>query len=101
MYQAQPEGVERLARKIYRSQLIRTENVALFANQRVTPKAGLDSDLVALPGDEPDLDERGITEIFKHPVFAQALLAPRIPVMGRSLDERVVVPDQIIPPVAG
>ena len=51
--------VQRLARKINRSQIIWPVDIALLADQRVPPQPRLNPDLIALPGEKADLDERG------------------------------------------
>src|SRR5262245_3616580 len=78
MPEREPMRVKRLTRELNRAQLFWTVGVTSFADECVTAQARLQPDLIALAGDEPDLEQRGILEGFDHSVGADRFFRPRI-----------------------
>src|SRR5580765_7975217 len=98
MKERQPRRVQRLTREFDGRLVELVIHVALLAHKGVSPKAGLNANLVALPRDQAHLDERGPVEELQHPILADRLRATRIALGGLLLDERVTIPDQPIAP---
>jgi len=65
----------------------------------MTAHCGLDANLVALSGDERDLDERRVGELCHHPVarlrgFAACVMAMRLALpQGRRIPRQDIAPD--------
>ena len=57
MAKAQLPGMQRLTRKVDWPDLVGTVDIALLADQRVASESGLETDLVALAGDETHFDQ--------------------------------------------
>ena len=101
MFERQPVRVERLARKRNRPERVRPVRVALFADQRVASQPRLNADLIPPPRHQPHLDQRRALERLEHRVVADRLLAARIAGVGFLLNQRSVVPHQMVAPGAG
>ena len=101
MTERQPVRVQRLPRKTDRPQMIGTEDVALLADQHVAAQARLEPNLVALPRDEADFDERRVAVRLDDAVFRLGFLAARIARARFLLNQRVLVPHEMIAPGAG
>ena len=98
---AQAMRVQRLPGKIDETQAVRPIHVTLLPHQGVAAQPRLQTDLIPLAGHEPDLDERGVFERLDHSILAPRVFAPRITRMRRLLDERTLIPHEVIAPRAG
>src|SRR5437762_2701607 len=63
-------------------------------------ETGLHTNLMLLPGAEPDFDQRGGGEGLQHPVFTDRVLAAPIVPVALSLHQRPCIPCQAIAPDA-
>src|SRR6476660_2642328 len=81
MPEPEPARVKRLTRELNRPEKIGTVRVPLFTDERVTAEPRLQPNLIAFPGDEPDLDERRALERFDHLVGTDRFLGARIAAM--------------------
>lgn len=98
MNEAEPVGVEGLAAEDDRSQRGGAINVSLFPDERVPPKAGLESNLVALACHERNFDEGRVAKGFEDPIPRHGILPFRVPRMRFLLYERPPIPDQPVTP---
>src|SRR3954447_21719600 len=99
MHDPEAPRMESLPRKLNESNSLRPIHVPLLTHQCVPAQPRLQPDLVPTPRDEADLDERRISpECFDHLVIAAGLAGPRIMRMGLPLNQRVLIPDEMIPP---
>src|SRR5438309_10992642 len=101
MTEGQPERVQRLPGALNRPQRGRPEHVPLLAHERVSAQPRLNSDLIALAGDQPDFDERRVLERLENSVLAHGFLAVWITRMGLLLNERSPIPHELIAPGTG
>src|SRR5262245_57859550 len=67
-------GVKRLPRKRNGPQLVGSEHVASFPDERVAVQARLKSNLIPLAGMQSHFDERGSFKSFYHAVLADCFL---------------------------
>jgi hypothetical protein len=67
--------------------LVRPIRVSLLTNECVTAQARLDADLIPLPGVEPHLDERRVSERLDHTIVRDGLLAAWIARMSLALNQ--------------
>src|SRR5213075_2061333 len=98
MPEPETERVQCLTRKINGPQRLRPEDVPPFADERVPAQAGLDADLVSFPRPQPHFEHRRVAELLDDAVIAHRLRALRIPRVCPFLDQRLAIPDQLIPP---
>ena len=101
MAERETTSVQRLSRERDRAQGVRTVDVAHLSDQRVAAQPCLNADLVALAGDEADLDQRRSRQRLEHPVVADRFLPARIARRRLLLNQRLQIPDQMIAPGAG
>ena len=101
MFNGQARRVQRLTAEIDRPQSLRTKRIAPLADEGMAPQPCLDPDLIALPGDEPDLNQGCLREGLDDAVLAGRFLPARISSVGLFLDQRSIVPDQMIAPGTG
>src|SRR5437773_6813203 len=101
MPQRQPIRVQRLTRERDRSEMIRTEDVALLTDEHVPAQPRLKSNLVALARDQLHLDERGVAKSLDDAVVAHRFLAARIARARLLLYQRIPIPHEMIAPRAG
>src|SRR4030095_3652689 len=100
MAERQPMRVQRLACKRNRPQLLGTEDVAPFADERVPTQPRLNSDLVSLAGFEPHFEKRRVVGLLDDGIAAQRLGALRVARVRPFLNERRAIPDEVIAPRA-
>src|SRR5262249_32285943 len=74
------------------------DGVALLAHKRMPAQLCLQPDLIALPRDEPDLDQRAVREPLEHRVAAHRLAATRIATRHRLLQPDAAVPREATAP---
>ena len=77
MVEAELERVQRLPAEPDGPQDFRAVDVALLADQGVAAQPGLNPDLVAPPGPQPDLDQRRVAEGLDGAVVRDRLAAAR------------------------
>src|ERR1700704_4866567 len=70
MAERQPERVERLPRKRNGAERVRPVDIALFADQGVTPQPRLDPNLIPLSSHQAHFDQRRHLEWLDHAVVA-------------------------------
>src|SRR5262245_60052938 len=90
--------MQRLPRKLKRTQRVGPISIPRLAHQRVTVQPGLQPDLVPAAGHQPDLDERGTPEPFDDPILAPRFLPTGIPRMRLLLNELLLIPNEAIGP---
>src|SRR5687768_12605883 len=101
MAKRQPVGVQRMAAKLDRPPLVRTEDIATLADQRVTAQPRLDANLIALARVQAHFDERRLGKRLQHPILAAGVDTLRIARVRFLLDRRALVPHETIPPLSG
>src|SRR2546422_9066921 len=97
----QPVGVQRLPRECNRSEMIRSEDVPLLADEHVPAQPRLEANLVAPAGDQLDFDQRRAAESLDDAVLADGFLAARIARGRLLLYQRMLIPHEMIAPRAG
>src|SRR4051812_10334379 len=104
MLEAEPPGMERLARKRESRRRALTSpgrpGVLPLSDERMPSQRRLDPDLIALPRVEPHLDHRGARKPLDDAVPADGLNAARIMRVRRPLRERHAIPREPIAPCA-
>src|SRR3954470_11076926 len=98
MLDPEPPRVQRLTGKVNVSKILRTIDVTLLAHQRVPAQSRLEAYLVALAGSQADLDQRGLPERLEHLVIAGRFAGFGVARMRLLLDERGLIPDQVVAP---
>src|SRR5262245_19199284 len=98
MIERQAPRVERVTLELDRPQAFGPVRVALLADERVPAQPRLDPDLVAAPRLQPHFDERRVAEALDDAVVADRFLRARIARMRLLLDQRLLVPHQVIAP---
>src|SRR5437762_3090472 len=101
MLHRQASRVKRLTPKVDRPRLGRSEDVPLFAHERMTAQPGLNANLIALAGHQPHLYQRGTGVAFDHPVLTDRVFPSRIASMRLLLNQRALIPDEGISPRPG
>ena len=93
--------MERLAAEFNGPDVVRAADVEALPDQGMAMQAGLNPDLIALPGFQAHFDQRGTLEDLEYTVVTDGLFFPRIARMRAFLDERVGVPGEIVLPRPG
>src|SRR5690242_12639180 len=101
MMEHETPRVQRLAFELDRPERLRSEDIALLADERVPAQPRLKTNLIPLPRLETNLDERSTGERLDRSVPADGLRSPWIGGMRFLLNERLVVPHETVPPGAG
>src|SRR3982750_3724986 len=99
MLEGQAPRVQRVPLELDRPEDLWPVGVPRFAHERVPTQARLDADLISAPALQPDFDERGVLEPLDHSVVADRFLRVGIARMRRLLDQRLLVPGQVIAPL--
>src|SRR3954447_7413116 len=99
MHDAETPGMECLPGKVNESNILRSIDVPLLPHERVAAQPRLQPNLVAPAGHEADLDQGGVaSKRFDDLVIAAGVARPRVVRMRLALNERLLVPDQVIAP---
>ena len=99
MHDAEAPGMECLPWKVNESNILRSIDVPLLADQRVAAQPRLQADLVAPAGHEADLDQGRVhAECLNDLVVAAGFGGTRIVRVRLALDERFLIPDKVVAP---
>src|SRR4029078_5681237 len=93
-----PPRVQRVPLELKGPQRRVAVDVAPLADERVAPQPRLEANLVAPAALQLHLHERRVLEDLQDAIAADGLLRPRIAGMGLFLNERLVVPHEMVAP---
>src|SRR3954454_24141572 len=100
MTERQPIRMQCLPRKLNRTQRLGPISIPRLANERMPVEASLQPDLIAAPSDQPHLDQGRTTQRLNHSILTSRFLTLRIPRMRLFLDQRFVIPYEMVMPRA-
>src|SRR5687768_6199227 len=98
MVEREAPRMQRVALELDRTQRPGSEGVALLADERVAAEPRLNADLIAPPAVQPHFDQRRLAVPLADAVVADRFLRRGIARMRLLLDQRLLVPHQMIPP---